>query len=170
MSTYTSRLFGRAPTIAVHGVNNNTRGGAPVHFMLPVAKMTRPGTPETASPAVEGPKKIRIETEGTENRHPCAMAGPKQTREKCADTWGMNEQNAHRKRQNATVGHEEWTYTSKTEIRCGGATQRSTKRHSLTIDQNAAAEGGPSKREQTTATQQQNTKQRTRRTQPKQRI
>ena len=114
------KLFGRAPTIAIHGVSNYAREGAPEPETVTVAKITRPGTPETASPAVKGPNKIRIESEDAGTRHPCAMAGPKQTRGKYADTWGMNERNAYRKRQSTTVGHDEWAYASKTEIRQDG--------------------------------------------------
>ena len=71
----------RAPTIVIHGVSNYAREGAPEPETVTVAKITRPGTPETASPAVEGPNKTRIEPEGADTRHPCAMAGPKQTEE-----------------------------------------------------------------------------------------
>ena len=63
-------LFGRAPTIAIHGVSNYAREGAPEPETVTVAKITRPGTPETASPAVEGPNKTKIEQEDTETRHP----------------------------------------------------------------------------------------------------
>ena len=61
------------------GSGGYVRGGAPVPETVTVAKITRPGTPETASPAVKGPNKIRIEPGDTGIRHPCAAAGSEQT-------------------------------------------------------------------------------------------
>ena len=69
---YTCILFGRAPTIAIHGVSNYAREGAPEPETVTVAKITRPGTPETASPAVEGPNQTRTETGDTKTHHSCA--------------------------------------------------------------------------------------------------
>ena len=130
------QLFGRAPTIAVHGVNNNTRGGAPVHFMLPVAKMTRPGTPETASPAVKGPNKIRIEWEDAGTRHPCATAGPKQTRRNDADIRNRTKENEYNQRQHTTTGRYEWAYANQTEPARREESKRPVKRNRSRGDHN----------------------------------
>ena len=87
-------LFGRAPMIAIRGVSNCVRVGAPIPETAQVAKIKRPETPETASPAVEGPNKTKIESEDTDTRHPCATAGPKQTRGGHVDIWNRGRENS----------------------------------------------------------------------------
>ena len=151
------KLFGRAPTIAIHGVSNYAREGAPEPETVPVAKITRPGTPETASPAVKGPNKIRIESEDAGTRHPCATAGPKQTRRNDADIRNRTKENEYNQRQHTTTGRYEWAYANQTEPARREESKRPVKRNRPRGDHNPARERGPSRRETTTATQQQRT-------------
>ena len=113
--------------MAIHGVSYNARAGALVPKTVPVAKMERPGTPETASPAVEGRNKTRIEPEDAETSHPCAMVGPKQTRGKCDDgTWGTTERNALGENENET-GQRTETQTDKTQTKAMADKNRKDK-------------------------------------------
>ena len=147
----------RAPTIAIHGVSNYAREGAPEPETVTVAKITRPGTPETASPAVKGPNKIRIESEDAGTRHPCAMAGPKQTRRNDADSRNRTKENEYNQRQHTTTGRYEWAYANQTEPARREESKRPVKRNRSRGDHNPARERAPSRRETTTATQQQRT-------------